>query len=142
MLKKIKQFFRKKTKLANTRRFKRFRADFLVKYQVDPKGGAKITNARDVGAGGIKFWSEEKIPESSLLNVSIYMPPLKRVVEGVVCVLRVRKVKKTFLYSIAVSFLDLKQEDREEINRFAEGLSKEKGAQFLLDHADVVVRRS
>lgn len=141
MFKQLKKFFTKRQRIANRRRFRRFRADFLVKYQVDPKEGAKITNARDVGAGGLKFWSEEKLPESSLLHVSIYIPPLHRVVEGSVRVLRVKRVKKTLLYSIAVSFLELKQEDRDEINRFAESLSKEKGAQFLIDHADVVIRR-
>ena len=138
----FKNLFRKKTKLLNARRFKRFRADFLVKYEVGKGTAGRITNARDIGAGGVRFWSEEKLPESSLLNVSIYLPPLRRTVEGVVRVLRVRRVKKTLLYSIAVSFMDLKQEDREAINQFAEGLSQEKGAQFLIDHADVVVRRA
>lgn len=137
----FKNWFRKKEKARNTRRFKRFRSDFLVKYEVEKGGTARITNARDIGAGGLRFWSEEKIPETSLLHVSIYLPPLNRIVEGLVRVLRVRKVKKTFSYSIAVSFLDLKQEDREAMNEFAEHLSREKGAQFLIDHADVVVRR-
>ena len=126
----------------NARRFKRFRADFLVKYEVSKGTTGQITNARDIGAGGIRFWSEEKLPESSLLNVSIYLPPLNRVVEGVVRVLRVRRVKKTLLYSIAVSFLDLKQEDREAINQFAETLSSDKKMQFLIDHADIVIRKS
>ena len=138
----FKNLFRKKVKAPNTRRFKRFRADFLVKYEVGKGAAGRITNARDIGAGGIRFWSEEKLPESSLLNVSIYLPPLKRVVEGVVRVLRARRVKKTVLYSIAVSFLDLKQEDRAAINQFAEGLSSDRKTQFLIDHADIVIRRT
>ncbi len=138
----FKNLFRKKVKAPNARRFKRFRADFLVKYEVGQGTTGRVTNARDVGAGGLRFWSDEKLPESSLLNVSIYIPPLKRVVEGVVRILRVRRVKKTTSYSIAVSFLDLKQEDREAIDQFAEGLSADRKTQFLIDHADIVVRRT
>ena len=138
----FKNLFRKKVKAPNARRFKRFRANYLVKYEVSKGTAGRVTNARDIGAGGLRFWSEEKLPESSLLNVSIYIPPLKRVVEGVVRVLRVRRVKKTMAYSIAVSFLDLKHEDREAINRFAESISTDRKMRFMIDHADIVVRRT
>ena len=138
----FKKFFRKKIRLLNERRHKRFRADFLVKYEVGKGGVGQITNARDISAGGLRFWTQEKLPESSTLTVSIYLPPLRRVVSAVARVLRARRVKKTFLYSVAVSFLDLKQEDREAINDFAESLSHEKRAQFLIDHAEIVVRRT
>lgn len=126
----------------NARRHKRVRADFLVKYEVIKGGAGQITNARDISAGGLRFWTQEKLSESSVLTVSIYLPPLNRVVSGVVRVLRVRRLKKTFLYSVAVSFLDLKQEDREAIDEFAESLSHDKRAQFLIDHAEIVVRRT
>ena len=131
----------KKLKIRNTRRHKRFRADFLVKYQIDGKGEARITNARDISAGGLRFWADEKVPESSLLKVSLYLPPLDRAVDAVAQVLRTRKVKKGLFYYVAVQFLDLKQEDREAINEFAESLSQDQEASFLIDHADVVVRK-
>lgn len=132
----------KKLRMNNARRYKRFRADFLVKYQISGKGEARITNARDIGAGGLRFWADEKIPESAVMNVSVYLPPLERTVEAVAQVLRTRKVPKGFLYYVAVRFLDLNQEDREAINKFADNLSQDEGASFLIDHADIVVRKS
>ena len=131
----------RKLKGANARRYKRFRADFLVKYQVGGRGEVRITNAQDIGAGGIRFWSEEPVPESCLVNINVYLPPLERSVEATAQVLRTRKVRKGLLYYVAVKFLELSGQDREAINEFAENLSQNKGASFLIDHADIVVRK-
>lgn len=136
----FRNFFRKKIKALNSRRFKRFRADFLVKYQLDRKGEAHITNVRDVSAGGLRFLTDRPVPESSLLNVSIYIPPLGRIVEAVAQVLRVRKAKGGILFNVAVNFLDLRREDREAINQFAETLSDDQRTRFLIDHANIVIR--
>jgi len=67
----------RKAKARNTRRFKRFRISYLVKYQVSGKGEPRITNARDIGAGGLKFWTKEQIPASSLLQISIPEAPVR-----------------------------------------------------------------
>ncbi len=143
MIRKLfRRFLRKKIKARNARRFKRFRADFLVKYHVDKKGEAHVTNARDISAGGVRFWTDREIPESSVVSVSIFVPPLGRVVEALAQVRRVTRIKRGLTFSVAVSFLDLKQEDREALSQFAEHLSKEQGAELLVDHADIVVRRS
>lgn len=131
----------RRSKVANARRYKRFRADFLVKYQINGKGEVRITNVRDIGAGGIRFWADEQVPESSLVDINVYLPPLERSVEATAKVLRTRKVKKGFLYYVAVQFLDLSGQDREAIDEFAETLSEDKGASFLIDHADIVVRK-
>ena len=143
MIRKLfRRFLRRKIRTRNARRFKRFRADFLVKYHVDRKGEAHVTNARDISAGGVRFWSDQPIPESSVVNVSIFVPPLGRAVDALAQVRRVTRVRKGLTFSVAVSFIDLKQEDREALSQFAENLSKEKGAELLIDHADIVVRRS
>jgi len=137
----LSRFFGKKIRARNVRRFKRFRADFLVKYHVDRKGSAHITNARDISAGGVRFWTDRQIPESSVLEVSIYLPFLRRAVDALAQVRRVRRIKGGLLFNVAVSFLDIKQEDREAIAEFAEGLSKDEDAELLIDHADIVVRK-
>ena len=131
----------RKLNVRNARRYKRFRADFLVRYQINGRGGVRITNARDIGAGGIRFWTDERVPESSLVNISVYLPPLERSVEATAQVLRTRKVKKGLLYYVAVKFLELSGQDREAINEFAESLSQDEGASLLIDHADIVVRK-
>lgn len=136
------KLFGKKFKVQNTRRFKRIRSAYLVKYEVNGKeGGGRITNAQDISAGGLRFWADDQVPESSLLNISIFIPPLERFVHATARILRIRRVKGALVYMVAVSFLDLKQEDREAINRFAETLSRDKEARFLIDHADIVIRR-
>lgn len=131
----------RRVKVKNTRRFKRLRSDFLVKYYVNRKGEAYITNARDISAGGIRFWSASEIPKSASLDVSIYLPFLDRTVDALAQVRRVSRVRQGFLFNVAVSFLDLKQEDREAINHFAEDLSQDQKARFLIDHADIVIRK-
>jgi len=131
----------RKSKARNTRRYKRFRADFLVKYQINGGGEGRITNARDIGVGGDRFWAGERVPESFLVNISVYLPPLERSVEATAQVLRTRKVKKSLLYSVAVKFLELSRQDREAISEFVESLSQDEGASFLIDHADIVVRK-
>ena len=141
MFQLLRNFFRRKFKLRNQRRYKRMRADFLVKYQLQGKGETHITNIQDISAGGVRFWLDNTIPESVVLNVNIYIPPLERSVEALAQVLRVRRTKEGFLYSAAVSFLEIKKEDRDAINEFAESLSKDQGASFLIDHADIVVRK-
>ena len=136
----MKTLFGKKVKTKDQRRFKRMRLSYLVKYQVNGKGEPRITNARDISAGGIKFWTKEDIPESSLLKVTIFLPPLDRSVEALAQVLRIRRMKDQFIYYAAVSFLDIREEDREEISAFADSLSKDKSGRFLIDHANIVVR--
>lgn len=126
--------------MQDSRRFKRFRLAYLVKYQVNGKGEPRITNAQDISAGGLRFWTEEQIPESSLLKASVYLPPLGRSVEGTAQVLRMRKSRQGVYYA-AVSFLDLKKEDREAVNQFAESLSQDKDGRLLIDHADIVIRK-
>lgn len=138
----FKNLFPKKRKARDSRRFKRIRAAYLVKYQVQGRQEPRITNVRDISAGGLRFWSEEPLPESSVLGISIYLPPLERFVDATAQVLRARRAKEGGLvYYVAVRFLDLKAQDREAINQFAEALSKDEGTRFLIDHARIVVRR-
>lgn len=116
-------------KIPNARRHKRCRVNFLVKYQLDGKGEARITNVRDLGAGGIRFWADEKLAPHSILKVSICFPPLNRTVEAVAQVLRTQRLKKGNLsYSAAVGFLDLKREDRTALETFTENLSQNREA--------------
>lgn len=134
--------FGKRMKTQDTRRFKRFRVSYLVRYQVNGKGEPRITNARDISAGGLRFWTKEALAPSSVLDISIYLPPLRRSVEAVSQVLRVRRSRDEFIYSVAVSFLDIKEEDQKELRNFAESLSKDRDGKFMIDHASVVVRKT
>ena len=131
----------KPVRMKNSRRFKRIRAAYLMKYQIGSQE-PRVTNVQDISAGGLRFWTTDPIPESSVLNIHIYLPPLNRTVEAVAQVLRVRKAKDSPLYYVGTCFLDLKKQDREAINQFAEALAGDKETQFAIDHAEVVVRKS
>ena len=117
------KLFRKKRKAPDGRRFKRIHFAYLVKYQINGKGEPRITNARDISAGGMRFWATEKIPSNSVLKISIFLPPLDRSVEALARVLRTRKSKEGMIYYVAVNFVDLKEEDRKALREFAEALS-------------------
>lgn len=134
------KFFQRKKKARNSRQSKRIRLAYLVKYQVGDDRQPRIANILDISGGGLRFWTLERIPESSLLNVSVYLPPLGRSVEATAQVLRVRRTKKKLLYYVAVRFLELSEKDHNAINEFAETLDKDKDARLLIDHADIVVR--
>ncbi len=132
--------FRKRIKVWDARRHKRVRLVYLVRYQVSGKGEPRIANIRDISAGGLRFMASEKVPEASVLDLSVYLPPLGRAVEATAQVLRVRRAKKGLLYYVAVRFLELNHADCEAINEFAEDIARDKDARFLIDHAKVIVR--
>ena len=138
----FKKIFKKKLKPWEARKFKRLRASYLVKYQMGEKGAPRITNLVDISEGGLRFLAHEKIPELSLLRLSIYLPPLERSVDAVSKVTRVRRARDgEAIYYVSVIFLDLKGRDREAIRQFAEYISKQKETPFLIDPADIAPRR-
>ena len=133
----------KKTKIQNTRKHKRLQAYYLVKYLV--KGGGdepRITNVKDISAGGLKFLAKEFLPEEASLTVNVLIPPLKTPLEAKAKVLRVRKEKKGVTYSVAVRFTEISEHLKSSLNQFIETLAEDKQARLLIDHADVVVRKS
>lgn len=137
----MKNLIRRKIRLRNSRRFKRIRASFLVQYQRIRQGGPRVTSTRDISAGGVHFWTLEPLPESSVLDISVYIPALERSVEALGEVLRVRKTKEGLAWYVAVCFLDLNEVDRGAIEEFAETVSKDQEAELMVDHAEIVVRR-
>ncbi|MCI0596531.1 MAG: PilZ domain-containing protein [candidate division Zixibacteria bacterium] len=132
----------KRLKAFNARRFKRLRADYLVKYQVlgGKDGESYVSNIRDISAGGMRFLSEQFVPERSNLKLSVYIPPIDQVLHATARILRVRRSRKSVLFYVAVRFLDLDKDTQLALNDFVEQLSRDPRARVLVDHADVVIR--
>ncbi len=131
----------KKFKATNSRRFKRLSADYLLKYEPGRKGDeSKITNIKNISAGGAKFLTKEVLEEASTIRVSILVPPLEKSFQANARILRVRSLKSRFLYTVAVQFTDITPEDQTTLNTFIEDLSSDSAAGFSIDHANVVVR--
>jgi len=126
----------------NARQFKRLKAFYLVKYQVSGKGDApRLTNVRDISAGGVKFLTEESLPEDASIKLSILVPTLQRTLEAKAKILRVSRGKEGITYSVAVKFTDISGEDKLALNQFVEDIARDKDARVSIDHADVVVRQ-
>lgn len=113
---------KKKTR-AEFRNFKRVPFACLVKYREPGKKEYQVTNARNVGAGGLDFWSETPLAKGTVLEMSFFLPSLARTVETPAQVLRSTKGERGSVYYISVNFLDLPTADREAVNQFAETLS-------------------
>jgi len=127
----------------NTRRFKRLRIDYLIKYQVaGSEEGPFVSNAKDISASGLKFWTDRFLPERTLLKVSIMMAPLERTIEVLGRVLRVRRSKDGTVYYLAIGFLEIPKADQTALNEYIERLAKTPAARKLVDHARVVTREA
>lgn len=131
----------KKYKAINSRKYKRLRADYLMKYQpLNSQEPPVIANLKDISAGGLRFWSSTLVPEGVHLRLSVLIPPLDRTVEAVGRVQRVRAAVKSRAYYISVGFVELDSEDQKAINQFVEQISREQGAETLVHHPEVVTR--
>ena len=133
--------FEKKYKAENSRRFKRFRANYLVKYQL---AGALeepfVSNLKDLSAGGCRFWSEVAFPEGKLLKISIWIPPIEKTLEALARLVRVRRAPDSDVYYLSVSFAEGSPEIQTSLNDFIEKLAEDRGARRLIDDAPIVSR--
>jgi c-di-GMP-binding flagellar brake protein YcgR len=131
-----------KYKTKNSRQYKRLNAVYLVKYQVRGAGDQpRLTNVKNISAGGLKFVAKEFLPQEAIIKLNILVPGLERTLEAAAQVLRVRRSREGFIYSVAVKFIEISSDDQWALNQFIEDLAKDKEARLLIDHANVVVRR-
>lgn len=134
-------FWPRKLKMWNSRRFKRVRSACLVKYEI-PGHEPRVTNIKDLGAGGLSFWTDEAIPKSSVLNLGIFISPDEPPIQTTASVVRVSQARERSVYRVAVCFLELGRSEREALNRFAEAISEDPELEALVDHHEVVLRNS
>jgi c-di-GMP-binding flagellar brake protein YcgR len=134
-------FTKKEYKAQNSRRFKRMRADYLVKYQMAGTVGEPfVSNIKDLSAGGVKFWTDQFIPEGTLAKVSFLVPPLDLNVEALGRVVRVRQAKESGIFYLAIRFIEVPDEAKRAINDFIEYLAAQSDARGLVEHAPLVKR--
>ncbi len=128
----------------NSRRHKRFKTNYLIKYRLLGSNNEFVSNLKDLSASGVRFWSEIFVPESALLHISFFIPPLDRTFETRARVVRTRaweEPRQTApLYYVAAGFLDLSADDQLRLNDFIEGLADDRHGRALIDHHDKVRR--
>jgi len=133
---------RKKYKAENARRFKRLKADYLIKYQPShAEGDPSISNIKDISANGLRFLTENFFPEGTALVVSVHIPPIDRTLTTTARVVRVRSAGSEGLYYMSVRYVDLFAEDQALLDDFIERLAKDRQASFMVDHAQNVKRQ-
>lgn len=128
---------------AEARLHQRLDVNYLLKYEAGASAKEPaITNIKNISAGGMKFLSREVIPETATINVNVLIPPLERSFQAQATVLRVRRLKKRLIYSVAVRFTDISQKDQKTLDEYVKALSDSGNIEFLIDHANVVVQKS
>ena len=133
--------FEKKYIANNTRRFKRMRAGYLVKYQIAGSNEEPfVSNLKDISAGGCRFWADQFLPEGVLLKVSIWVPPIERKIQALARLIRVRRSPQSPVYYLSASFVEVPTADQAAMNEFIEEISQAPGARQLVDDFIAVKR--
>lgn len=133
--------FKTKYTAANTRRYKRLKADYLLKYQLcGLEVGPELANIKDISAGGVKFWAARPMPEGSLVQLSVLLPPLDEELKAVGRIVRVRSAKNIPGEYVAVNFLELNLDAQKALNDFIEYTATTPAARDLIDHYQLVKR--
>lgn len=118
----------------NRRKFIRLKAYHLAKYR--PVSGDNtevdriIASVKDIGAGGICFVTEERLPVSSLVEIKINFPHLSEPVCALAKIAWVKSKKNSRRYRIGAEFVKIEDSTRQIIDdqvRFVEGSLKKRG---------------
>ena len=131
-------------KYPSTRQYKRLLADYLIRYRM--AGGENreflVSNIKDISAGGVRFWSEDPLPEGALILIEVLPPPIGRVIRALARVVRVRPAEKKDVYYNAVRFVEISEEDQNALNYFIERIAAERGTRSIVPDPTVVYRKS
>ena len=110
------------------RAYKRIKRHFMAKLQSrlpDAEGKTSVNwdmvSICDLGAGGTLFNYDKRLEIGSLLNLEIKFPPSEKPIRSVVKILRVEEPFKASILHIATVFVEIDKEQKEIINKAAEG---------------------
>ena len=119
------------------RKYHRLRSYCLVRYhKVADTGKAeeKTTNVRNISEGGLMLTSYEPLPVDSTVKVMINFPGREEPVETVVKVMRCVKASETEeVYHVGVLFLDISEQDRNQIHSHVERALHDKRGKRLIE---------
>ena len=109
------------------RAYKRIRKHFIAKFQSRLHDAQKtsadwnMVTICDLGAGGTLFNYNKRLEIGLLLNLEIKFPPSEKPVRSVVKILRIEEPSKASILHIATVFVEIDKEQKEIINKAAEG---------------------
>ena len=129
-------FFRKKRAISgNTRQFRRFKSFGLIKYTL-LKGTLHkdvVINPKDISAGGTLFISDADLPQGRILEMDIYLPPLKDFFTVIGRIISSAKIKNAKKYLIRVCFMTMDQQEKKIINSYVENIARQSFAHRFMD---------
>ncbi len=124
------------------RRYKRLKTAYLVQYETGRAGEAsRITNVRDISAGGMRFLTRDILSESSVMKIKVMAPPEGRTFDAQARILRVRRANRHFVYSVAVNFVNISAKDSAALEGFIDDVARHEDTRICIDEAQVVLRQ-
>jgi hypothetical protein len=114
------------------RKHKRIEKPFIVKLYAIPDGANDrispdwdMVVAKDLGAGGVFFYSSRNLEIDTLLGLRIGFSTATPPIECVGKVVRIIEQPDTSIFGIATTFTKIDEQEKELINRTAEELSRQ-----------------
>ena len=134
-------------KVENTRRFKRLRANYLLRVEpaIESGGDELMSNINDLSASGVRFWSERPLEDDSIVQLSFFVPPLEKMFSCSARILRSlaiapKEAGQAPIYYVSAGFLDLPARDAMALNDFVEGIAQKGVNSKVIDQRNTVKR--
>jgi Tfp pilus assembly protein PilZ len=90
----------------NRRKFVRLKVHHLVKYKI-LDSAETLTFARNLSAGGIRFYCKEKIPKGSTVEMTINFPDSPTPLKILSKVVWIKELKKMGGFEVGAQFIDV-----------------------------------
>lgn len=119
----------------DTRKHRRVKSFFLLKYQTGAATGKEqLTNLHDISEGGLRFQTNQRLPENSIINLAVLIPSFEKPIEVEAKVVWVgQSKKKDNAYSVAVQFVKVSGDTQGKLNEFFKGMVKENKNPMFID---------
>lgn len=118
--------FKKRLVSQNRRLYRRARSFCLIKYSFlnDPAHKQTLVNPKNISAGGLAFISKTDLTTGAMLDMEMYLPPLKGFFTLIGTIVKTSKIKDTNQYLIRINFKAIDAEDRKRINAYIEEMAR------------------
>ncbi len=127
---------KKKKKIQEKRKAPRLKKELTVQYSVKELPPSKevqvlveaskdITRARDLSVKGVFFTASCAIPLQSILEIKLRIPAPGQTLDLEGRVVGCEEMVKNLIYGVRVAFINLKNEQKEKLQKFIHSLLKE-----------------
>ncbi len=127
-------FFKREVR-ENNRAFRRARSFCIIKYCLagDQVKQKTLANPRNLSAGGLLFAAQKHFPKDTMLDIDMYIPPLKGFFTVVATVVNSAREGAAGEYAIRVKFTAIDPEARKHINNLIEEMANNPSLSQYLD---------